>query len=625
MDGRSDTSSRYCRIEMLGGLRLVRGDEAITRFRTQKTAALLACLALYQRRPHAREELIERFWPEDDFETARHKLNVAVSSLRPQLEPPGVPDGAVLVTDRLSVGLNPAAITTDVGDFEGALAEPAPGAGDTDRAGRLQRALDLYRGPLLPGFYDDWIVPERQRLADRFIQALRRLTGLLSQSGDPDRALDFAGQAVTADQLREEAHAELIRLLAAAGQPAAALQQYREMERILADELGAAPSASTRDLAPEIESASRRSMGVWANGCMGEKTPDPTPTHPHTHTPIHPLEPVGGAVPLASPFYVERPADAEFRAAVARGDSIVLVKGARQVGKSSLLARGLDEARQAGSRVVLNDFQLLNLQHLESADTCLLALAESLAEELDLEVAPGEEWDARRGPNPNFRRYLRREVLGKIECRLVWGLDEVDRLFTCDFGSEIFGLLRALHNERALNPAVPWARLTLAIAYATEAHLFITDLNQSPFNVGTRLALEDFTFEQLADLNRRYGAPLREPGEAARFYRLVGGHPYLARRGLHEFASRGTPLAAFEERVDQDDGPFGDHLRRMLVSLLRDAELTDAVRRVLDGQPVTDLGVFYRLRSAGVVAGDSAADMRPRCQLCARYLRAHLG
>jgi hypothetical protein len=80
-------------------------------------------------------------------------------------------------------------------------------------------------------------------------------------------------------------------------------------------------------------------------------------------------------------------------------------------------------------------------------------------------------------------------VLGAVTGPVVWGLDEVDRLFSVPFGSEVFGLFRSWHNKRALDPSGPWARLTLAIAYATEAHLFITDLNQSPFNVGTRLAL----------------------------------------------------------------------------------------------------------------------------------------
>src|SRR5688572_10697247 len=68
------------------------------------------------------------------------------------------------------------------------------------------------------------------------------------------------------------------------------------------------------------------------------------------------IESIGGAVPLDSAFYIVRPADEEFRAAIARQDSIVLIKGARQMGKTSLLARGLQQERQAGSKVVLTDF-----------------------------------------------------------------------------------------------------------------------------------------------------------------------------------------------------------------------------------------------------------------------------
>src|SRR5204862_5917842 len=116
----------------------------------------------------------------------------------------------------------------------------------------------------------------------------------------------------------------------------------------------------------------------------------------------------------------------------------------------------------------------------------------------------------------------RREVLGKVNAQVVWGLDEVDRLFTSKFGGEVFGLFRSWHNKRALDPDGPWQRLTLAIAYATEAHLFITDLNQSPFNVGTRLLLDAFSFEQVEELNRRYGSPLRDKAEVARYFRLVG-------------------------------------------------------------------------------------------------------
>jgi tRNA A-37 threonylcarbamoyl transferase component Bud32 len=336
------------------------------------------------------------------------------------------------------------------------------------------------------------------------------------------------------------------------------------------------------------------------------------------------LEPVGGAVPLDSEFYIVRPTDEEFRTAIGRRDSIVLVKGARQMGKTSLLARGLQQAREAGARVVLTDFQMLNASHLASVEPFFLALGELIADQLDLEVLPEEVWNPRRGPSVNFGRYIRREVLEKISAPVVWGLDEVDRLFTCDFGSEVFGLFRSWHNARSLDPQGPWQRLTLAIAYATEAHLFITDVNQSPFNVGTRLALEDFTLEQVAELNRRYGSPLKDEEELRRFFHLVSGQPYLVRRGLHELTTHEQKLDAFEAHADRDEGPFGDHLRRILVLLAQDAVLAEVVRGVLQGGPCPSAESFYRLRSAGVMAGDAAQEARPRCQLYATYLERHL-
>ncbi len=343
------------------------------------------------------------------------------------------------------------------------------------------------------------------------------------------------------------------------------------------------------------------------------------------HPPVvKPIPRPEGAVCLDSQFYIVRPMDRSFHEALARQDSIVLMRGARQVGKTSLLARGLQEARAAGTRVVLTDFQKLDASDLESVEKLFRRLADWIADELDMKVFPGEIWAQHRGPNANFERYVRREILEKVSTPLIWAMDEVDRLFSCDFGSQVFGLLRSWHNDRALSPDSPWGRLTLAIAYATEAHLFITDMNQSPFNVGTRLTLEDFTPAQVAELNHRYGSPLRTETALQRFYGLVGGHPYLANRGLYEMAQRKLDLSAFEAHAEQEDGIFGDHLRRILVLLAKDSQLCEVVRGVLRGQPCPTDDSFYRLRSGGVMAGDSTRDVHPRCQLYARYLERHL-
>jgi Response regulator containing CheY-like receiver and SARP domains len=116
------------RVEMLGRFVVRQGSREIVRFRTQKTGALLACLARHRGRSHARDALIERFWPDSELKAARSNLSVALNALRRQLEPPGFAAGDVLIADHARVSLNPAAFTTDVEEFESALRAAEAGA-----------------------------------------------------------------------------------------------------------------------------------------------------------------------------------------------------------------------------------------------------------------------------------------------------------------------------------------------------------------------------------------------------------------------------------------------------------------------------------------------------------------
>lgn len=327
---------------------------------------------------------------------------------------------------------------------------------------------------------------------------------------------------------------------------------------------------------------------------------------------------------MDSVYYIVRPTDGAFKTAISRRDSIVLVKGAREVGKTSLLARGMQTAREAGTQVVLTDLQMLTDEQMSSAASLFRTLADSITDQLNLETVPDDYWNPARGWNVNFDKFLRREVLGKLEAPLVWALDEVDRLFGYPYRSEVFGLFRSWHNQRALNPAGPWARFTLAIAYATEAHLFITDLKQSPFNVGTRLTLEDFTLPQVADLNLRYGSPLRNMAEVERFYALIGGHPVLVRRGLHEMTARNLDLSHVEAEAMREDGLFGNHLHHMLYCLQQDPALCVTLRRFMQGETLPPDVNFYRLCSAGLIVGSPGEQIHVRNRLYQRFLEKHL-
>lgn len=334
-------------------------------------------------------------------------------------------------------------------------------------------------------------------------------------------------------------------------------------------------------------------------------------------------EPPGGAIPPDSPYYVVQNADQEFHDALLRQDSIVLVKGARQMGKTSLLARGLREARRAQKTVLLIDFQKLNQTNLTDIDSLYRGLASMICSVLKIPKVTEDDWRAGGAPSVNFESFIR-GVMDTTDGHVILAMDEVDRLFSCPYASEVFGLFRSWHNERAIDPTGPWERITLAIVYATEAHLFITDQNQSPFNVGTRLELHDFGLEQVRTLNDLFGSPINTPEDLHRFYKLFNGQPYLTRRGFYDLTHYGKCMDELVAVADTDEGPYGDHLRRILVMLARDKELLAVVRGMLNGERIPDPTSFYRLRSGGLIVGGSAHDARFRCGIYESYLARHL-
>ncbi len=442
---------------------------------------------------------------------------------------------------------------------------------------------------------EDWLFPEQARLSALYLETLDTLASLHETAGDREAAVAVLEACVRADPLSETARGRLIRLHRAAGRPAVALAHYRDLERRLRQELDLSPSAELAGLAAEL------------TGVRPE---------PGTGT--------GAAAPEEEDAaYLPRQADLRLERALARRESIVLVKGSRGTGKSTLLARGLRRARKDGARVVFSDLRSFSADQVATLEQLYRAFAEALADQLDLETPPTAAWNPAMGASTNLRRYVRRHALAG-EGPLVWALDEADRLFEFPYFADVFGLFRSWHNERASDPGGPWKSLTLALAYSTEAHLHMPDLDLSPFNVGVRVELEDLTPEQVAEMARRAGARLETDAELCGLFALVGGHPYLVRRALDTLSRPGACLAGLEETADGPLSPFAGYLRRVLAPLHRDKALAAAVARVLRGQGCPSEDHFFRLRSAGIVVGETPAGARPRCGLYARYLSRHL-
>jgi hypothetical protein len=323
-----------------------------------------------------------------------------------------------------------------------------------------------------------------------------------------------------------------------------------------------------------------------------------------------------GALSPTSPIYVERQGDLVVRNRIAGRGSTVIVEGARQMGKTSLLARALALARRRRLRVVDFDFQQLDESALVDLDRLLRHLAHAVGRRLDVAAGVDAVWASGLSAKEKLTAVFEDHVLGRHGAPLVLVLDEVDRVFGRSYQHDFFGLLRSWHNLRATRPI--WKRLDLVLAISADPADAIRDANQSPFNVGTRVRLHDLSPAQIAELNRRWRTRLRKP-ELARLVDLTGGQPYLVQVALHALATGTHTLAALLDAGHVDGGPFADHLSRHSYVLDRDLSLRRELRRALERGRCGDEGAFRRLRALGLVTGRDRTAVSSRCRLYREY------
>lgn len=255
-------------IHLLGSFQAALDGEPLKGVRSDKTRALLAYLAVEASRAHNRGALSALLWGESSDAAARASLRSSLSNLRQCLIRRLAADDDSLILDitRHSVqfDVDPNICRLDVAEFD-ALMDACRTHSHQALAhcpvciAWLEQAVELYRGDFLAGLalsdspaFDEWRMIQQERYHQQMLIALEALAAHYVVIGNLVKAQRIIRQQLALEPWREEAHRQLMRVLALDGQRSAALAQYEICRRLLADELGVEPTPETEALYEEI-------------------------------------------------------------------------------------------------------------------------------------------------------------------------------------------------------------------------------------------------------------------------------------------------------------------------------------------------------------------------------------
>ncbi|MFN8445757.1 MAG: BTAD domain-containing putative transcriptional regulator [Caldilineaceae bacterium] len=282
-------------LALLGNPELRLAGHPLARFRSSKVYALLYYLAVTQR-AQPRSVLAGLLWAEIEEYYARRNFNRTLSDLAQY-----VGDHLLIERQAVTFDLNQP-YWLDVAQLEAAAALQ-PNEQNVDS---LATAVNLYRGDFLDGFYvqdapefEQWVLGERTRLRAHALQLLHTLADYQAELGNEVRAMDYVRRILQLEPWREEAHRQLMLLLARSGQRSAALAQFELCRQALHSELSVEPDPVTLDLVAQIRAGTFDKATAMPNLVRNKVTHEqlqpaaqpeqPVATQPVNHAPPHNL------------------------------------------------------------------------------------------------------------------------------------------------------------------------------------------------------------------------------------------------------------------------------------------------------------------------------------------------
>jgi hypothetical protein len=315
----------------------------------------------------------------------------------------------------------------------------------------------------------------------------------------------------------------------------------------------------------------------------------------------------GGTLDPIASSYIVRSADTELLEAVKQGQFCYILTP-RQMGKSSLMVRTAKSLQESGINSVIIDLSAIGSKDITDEAWYLGQLLE-IAEQLGLSGNYVSWWKRQLhlGVVQRFVKFLAHILPKKTMKPIVIFVDEIDTTISLPFHSDdYFAAIRALYNQRASNPTLK--RLTFVLLGVASPSDLIKDSTRTPFNIGTRIHLTDFTPEEAKPL----ACSLTSDADLAQqmldqILLFTGGHPYLTQKTCLRVAKWAqTKWSITEAAVIVDK--IVDEMFLSEWGRNTDDNLKFVLKRILGSDAVTKLLQCYRLIREGQVISDNELD-----------------
>lgn len=239
-------------VRLFGKFTIERGTESLKGLDAGKERELLSYLLINRNQSHPRETLASLLWGETTTEKSKKYLRQALWHVQSALESCELKDVQLLKVEHDWVQLNlQSDLWLDVAVFECAFkaTQGVPGNQLTkDSANLLIEAVDLYRGDLLDGWYQDWCLFERERLQNICLCMLNKLMSYCDANANFEAGQAYGATILRYDRASERTYRRLMRMQHKAGDRTGALRQYERCVAALNEELGVKPERRTREL-----------------------------------------------------------------------------------------------------------------------------------------------------------------------------------------------------------------------------------------------------------------------------------------------------------------------------------------------------------------------------------------